>query len=287
MFPAMEHDTAELAPESRTIPIHRPEDFEGMRIAGRLAAECLDMLTGEVAPGVPTETLDRMAYEFVMDHNATSATIGYRGYRHALCISPNHVICHGIPGPKALKDGDIANIDVTVIVDGWHGDTSRMYYVGEPKVKAQRLTDVTFEAMWKGIEVVKPGATLRDIGMAIQTHAEAAGFSVVRDFCGHGLGRRFHNAPNVVHYGEYRDAIGRVHKTPDTPLVEGMFFTIEPMINAGKPDVRMMKDGWTAVTRDKSLTAQFEHSIGVTADGFEVFTRSPKGLDRPPFGQAG
>ncbi|MCI5045950.1 MAG: type I methionyl aminopeptidase [Aquisalinus sp.] len=265
------------------IRLHTAEDFEGMRKAGKLAASCLDMLAEHVKPGVATEDLDRRAYEFVMDHGAVPATIGYRGYRHSTCISLNHVICHGIPGPKKMKDGDIANIDVTVIVDGWHGDTSRMFYAGEPKVLARRLTDVTFEAMWKGIKAVKPGNTLRDIGRAIQSHAEAAGFSVVRDFCGHGLGRVFHDAPNVVHYAEYRDSFLQIHRAPDIPLREGMFFTIEPMINAGKPDVKMLKDGWTAVTRDRSLTAQFEHSVGVTADGFEVFTASPKGLDQPPY----
>ncbi|MEE4209138.1 MAG: type I methionyl aminopeptidase, partial [Parvularcula sp.] len=237
----------------------------------------------EGRPGVETQALDDLAYQFIRDHGAVSATIGYRGYRHALCISTNHVICHGIPGRKTLRDGDIANIDVTVIVDGWHGDTSRMFYVGEPKVKARRLCDVTFECLWKGIEVVRPGASLRDIGRAIQQHAEGEGFSVVRDFCGHGLGQTFHIAPNVVHYAEYQDRDGFVHQAPDTKLVEGMFFTIEPMINAGRPDAKMLKDGWTAVTRDRSLSAQFEHSIAVTADGYEVFTKSPDGLDRPPY----
>ncbi|ADM08738.1 methionine aminopeptidase [Parvularcula bermudensis HTCC2503] len=277
------------SPQTPPWPLHNEEDFEGMRRAGQLAASCLDMLTREVVPGVDTLTLDRLAREFVLDHGAVSATIGYRGYRHALCISPNHVICHGIPGQKPingkpLREGDIANIDVTVVLDGWHGDTSRMYTLDPISVKAQRLVDVTFECLWKGIDTVRPGATLRDIGQAIQSHAESAGFSVVRDFCGHGLGRAFHNAPNVVHYGEVKDHLGRTQTTPDTPLTEGMFFTIEPMINAGKPDVRMLKDGWTAVTRDRSLTAQFEHSLGVTADGVDVFTRSPEGLDRPPYG---
>ena len=207
------------------IRIHPPEAFDGMRKAGRIAAGCLDMLTGHVAPGVTTEALDRLAFDYVMDHGATPACMGYRGYRHTTCISLNHVVCHGIPGPKALKNGDIANIDVTVIVDGWHGDTSRMYYAGEPKVLARRLTENTFESLWKGIEAVKPGATLRDIGRAIQTHAEAAGFSVVRDFCGHGLGQVFHDAPNVVHYAEYRDKFLQVHRAPEIPLKPGMFFT--------------------------------------------------------------
>ncbi len=265
------------------IKIHSAEDFEGMRKAGQLAAACLDMVAEHVAPGVATEKIDRLVMEFVKDNGAIPATVGYRGYKHASCISLNHVVCHGIPGPKVFKNGDIANIDVTVIVDGWHGDTSRMYYAGEPKVIAKRLTDVTFESLWKGIEAVKPGASFRDIGRAIQTHAEAAGFSVVRDFCGHGLGRVFHDAPNVVHYAEYRDSFLQTHRAPDIPIKEGMFFTIEPMINVGKPDVKLLKDGWTAVTRDRSLTAQFEHSIGVTADGFEVFTASAKGLTNPPY----
>ncbi|GGY53641.1 type I methionyl aminopeptidase [Parvularcula lutaonensis] len=277
----MDQDT--LAPRATGFTRHGPEGFEGMRKAGRLAAECLDMLTKEVRPGVETQKLDDLAYQFILDHGATSATIGYRGYRHALCISPNHVICHGMPSSKTLKDGDIANIDVTVIVDGWHGDTSRMFYAGEPKVKAKRLVDVTFECLWKGIEVVRPGANLRDVGRAIQTHAEGHGFSVVRDFCGHGLGKVFHCPPNVVHYEQYTDRDGITHTAPDIVLEEGMFFTIEPMINAGKPEAKMLRDGWTAVTRDKSLSAQFEHSIAVTEDGYEVFTKSPAGLDRPPY----
>ena len=265
------------------IAIHGAEGFEGMRKAGRLAAECLDMLTGHVAPGVTTEHIDNLTREFVLDHGALSATIGYRGYRHASCISLNHVICHGIPGPKALKKGDILNIDVTVIVDGWHGDTSRMFYAGEPKVKARRLAETTYDAMMAGVAAVRPGASLRDIGRAIQALAETQGFSVVRDFCGHGLGRVFHSPPNVVHYAEYHDRFGSLHQAPDIELKEGMFFTIEPMINEGKPDVKILKDGWTAVSRDRSLSAQFEHSIGVTADGVEIFTKSPKGLDRPPY----
>lgn len=264
------------------IKLHPPEDFEGMRNAGAVAARCLDMIAAHVRPGAETGRLDDLIREFVMDAGALSATIGYRGYRHASCISLNHVICHGIPSEKTLKDGDILNIDVTVIVDGWHGDTSRMYFAGEPKVKARRLVDTTYEAMMLGIAAVKPGASLRDIGRAIQTHAEAQGFSVVRDFCGHGLGRVFHDAPNVVHYAEFRDRMG-VHRAPDTILKPGMFFTVEPMINDGKPDVKLLKDGWTAVSRDKSLSAQFEHSVGVTETGVEIFTKSPAGLDRPPY----
>ncbi len=265
------------------ITLHGPEDFEGMRKAGRLAAECLDMLTEHVEPGVTTQKLDDLVREMVLDNGALSATIGYRGYRHATCISLNHVICHGIPGPKVLKNGDIMNIDVTVIVDGWHGDTSRMYYAGEPKVKARRLVETTYDAMMAGINAVKPGATLYDIGAAIQAVGEGQGFSIVRDFCGHGLGRVFHSPPNVVHYAEYKDRWGAVHRAADTEIKPGMFFTIEPMINDGKPDVKVMKDGWTAVSRDKSLSAQFEHSLGVTEDGVEIFTKSPKGLDRPPY----
>lgn len=268
---------------SQAIKLHRPEDFEGMRNAGKLAGQCLDMLTTEVAPGVTTEHLDNLARTFVLDHGALPACVGYRGYRHTICTSINHVICHGIPSPKALKNGDIVNIDVTVIVDGWHGDTSRMYYAGEPKVKARRLCDTTFECLWKGIEQVKPGASLRDVGTAIQTHAEGHGFSVVRDFCGHGLGRVFHDAPNVVHYGSYKDRFTGTQLAPDVELKPGMFFTIEPMINEGKPDVKLLKDNWTAVTRDKSLTAQFEHSLAVTETGYEIFTSSSAGLDHPPY----
>jgi len=269
---------AELTVKTGEIRLHGPEGFEGMRRAGRLAASALDMIGPHVQPGVATAALDDLIREFILDHGALSATIGYRGYRHASCISLNHVICHGIPSDKTLKDGDILNIDVTAIVDGWHGDTSRMYFAGEPKVKARRLVDTTREALYAGIAAVKPGASLRDVGRAIQTIAERAGFSVVRDFCGHGVGRIFHDAPNVVHYAEYRDRFG-VHRAPDIKLKPGMFFTIEPMINEGRPDVKLLKDGWTAVTRDKSLSAQFEHSVGVTESGVEIFTASPAGLD--------
>lgn len=273
----------ELDIRTGAIKLHGPEDFEGMRKAGRLAASALDMIAEHVQPGATTQALDDLIRDFVLDSGALSATIGYRGYRHASCISLNHVICHGIPGDKVLKAGDIMNIDVTVIVDGWHGDTSRMYYAGEPKVKARRLVDTTYDAMMAGIGAVRPGATLRDIGRAIQTLAEDQGFSVVRDFCGHGLGKVFHDAPNVVHYAEYKDRWGGLHQAPDTELKPGMFFTIEPMINEGKPDVKLLKDNWTAVSRDKSLSAQFEHSVGVTDTGVEIFTKSPKGLDRPPY----
>ena len=263
-----------LEPDSRAgqIKIHRPEDFDGMRVAGRLAAECLDMLTPHVRPGVATAELDRLAREFTLDHGALPACLFYRGYSNTLCISPNHVVCHGIPGERTLREGDIANIDVTVIVDGWHGDHSRMYAIGEIAPRARRLIDVTYEALDRGLRAVKPGARLGDIGHAIQSYVEAQRCGVVRDFCGHGLGRVFHDAPNVLHFG--RPGTGAA-------LKPGMFFTIEPMVNLGKPQVKLLGDGWTAVTRDKSLSAQCEHSVGVTETGHEVFTLSPEGLFRP------
>jgi len=255
------------------IKIHTPDDFDGMRRAGRLAAECLDMLTPHVVPGVLTDALDRMAREFILDHGGLPACLFYRGYAKTVCISTNHVVCHGIPGDRPLREGDIANIDVTVIVDGWHGDTSRMYGVGEVSPRARRLVDVTYEAMMLGIAAAKPGARFGDIGHAIQTFAEAQRCSVVRDFCGHGLGQVFHDNPNVLHFGR---------KGEGPEIREGMFFTIEPMVNLGKYQVKLLSDGWTAVTRDKSLSAQFEHSVGVTATGAELFTKSPAGLDKPP-----
>jgi methionyl aminopeptidase len=265
-----------LEAETRTgeIKIHTdPADFEGMRHAGRLAAECLDMLVPHVVPGVATETLDRLAREFILDHGALPACLFYKGYSHTLCISPNHIVCHGIPSERPLREGDVANIDVTVIVDGWHGDTSRMYGVGEVSARARRLVDVTYEGLARGLAQVKPGARLGDVGHAIQTYVESMRCSVVRDFCGHGVGRVFHDAPNVLHYGE-----------PGTgPVLQpGMFFTIEPMVNLGKWQVKLLADGWTAVTRDKSLSAQCEHSVGVTETGVEVFTASPAGLFKPP-----
>jgi len=256
------------------VRVHTAEDFAGMRAAGKLAAETLDMLVPEVQPGVTTDHINTLAHEFICDNGAVPAPLFYRGFPKSICTSINHVVCHGIPGDRVLKDGDTLNVDITVIVDGWHGDTSRMYWSGEPKVKAKRLTQITFEAMWKGIEMVRPGATVGDIGHAIQTFAEGHRCSVVRDFCGHGLGRIFHEPPNILHYGSPGE--GAV-------LKEGMFFTIEPMINLGKWQVKMLNDGWTAVTKDRSLSAQFEHSLGVTADGYEVFTKSPKGLDHPPY----
>jgi len=256
------------------IRIHEAADFAGMHAAGRLAAEILDEVGALVEPGVTTEALDTFIERRVAEAGAKSATIGYRGYQHASCISVNHVVCHGIPGPKVLKDGDILNIDVTVIVDGWHGDTSRMYLVGEVPIKARRLVDVTYECLMLGIEQAKPGNTMGDVAHAIQSHAERHRYSVVRDFCGHGLGQMFHDAPEVVH-------AGRPGTGPE--LRPGMFFTIEPMINTGKYAVKMLADGWTAVTRDRSLSAQFEHSIGITEDGCEIFTASPKGLNAPPW----
>ncbi len=263
--------------ESRTadgIRVHGPKDFEGMRRAGRLAAETLDFIVPHVEPGVTTDALDRLCHEYIVGHGAIPAPLGYRGFPKSICTSVNHVVCHGIPGEKRLHEGDILNIDVTVILDDWHGDTSRMFFMGDVSRKARRLVELTHEAMMRGIAAVKPGATVGDIGHAIQIFAEAERCSVVRDFCGHGLGRVFHDAPNVVHYG--RPGEGPV-------LREGMFFTVEPMINLGRYEVKILSDGWTAVTKDRSLSAQFEHSIGVTAAGHEIFTLSPAGKHQPPF----
>jgi len=253
---------------------HDESGFEGMRRAGRLAAETLDYITPFVKAGVTTLELNDICHSFIEDHGAVPAPLNYKGFPKATCISVNHVVCHGIPSEKVLHDGDILNIDVTVILDGWYGDTSRMYWVGPPSVKARRLTDVTYEAMMRGIRAVRPGNTLGDIGHAIQEFAEAARFSVVRDFTGHGLGRSFHAAPTVLHYGEPGEGM---------VLEEGMIFTIEPMINTGTWQVKLLADGWTAVTRDRGLSAQFEHSVGVTADGVEIFTLSPAGLTKPPY----
>jgi methionyl aminopeptidase len=262
------------ARDGRHIKIHGPAEFAGMRKAGRLAAEVLDFIAPHVRPKVTTERLDKLCHDYIIDRGAVPAPLGYRGYPKSICTSINHVVCHGIPGDKKLGQGDIVNIDITVILDGWHGDTSRMFPVGEIGVKAQKLIDATFEAMWAGIRAVRPGATLGDIGHAIQTSAESQRYSVVRDFCGHGLGRIFHDAPNVMHYGSPGE--GDV-------LKEGMFFTIEPMINVGGWEVKILADGWTAVTKDRSLSAQFEHSIAVTKSGYEVFTLSPAGLHKPPY----
>jgi len=254
------------------IKLHGPEAFASMRKAGRLVAECLDMLAGEIGPGVPTEKIDRLVFEFAMDHGATPATLMYRGYRKSTCTSVNHVVCHGIPGEKPLKDGDIVNVDVTLILDGWHGDSSRMYPVGQIKRAAERLLEVTHECLMRGVAAVKPGLRTGAIGAAIQAYAEAERCSVVRDFCGHGVGQLFHDAPNILHYGSPSEGI---------EMREGMIFTIEPMINLGRPHVKVLSDGWTAVTRDRSLSAQYEHTVGVTANGCEIFTLSPAGLDRP------
>ena len=256
-----------------TIKLHGPEDFEGMRKAGRIAAEALDLLVPRVKPGVTTNELDKFAFEFGRDHNAYPAPLNYRGYRKSICTSINHVVCHGIPDDKPLRDGDIVNIDVTYVVDGWHGDASRMYSAGVPPRRAQRLIEVTYESLLRGIAVVKPGATTGDIGHAIQVYAEGERCSVVRDFCGHGLGRLFHDEPNILHVGRRGEG---------APLKPGMFFTIEPMINLGGAAVKVLSDGWTAVTRDRTLSAQFEHTVGVTETGCEIFTLSPAGLDMPP-----
>jgi methionyl aminopeptidase len=266
---------AAAAPLRKTgaIKLHEAEDFAGMRRAGQLTAEALDLLVDKVVPGATTESLDKLVFEFAMDHQAYPAPLFYRGYTKGICTSLNHVVCHGIPNEKALREGDILNIDVTLIVDGWHGDSSRMYGVGEIPRRAERLIDVTYESLMLGIAAIRPGATTGDIGAAIQDYAEGQRTSVVRDFCGHGLGRLFHDEPNILHYGRKGEGV---------ELKPGMFFTVEPMINLGRPHVKVLADGWTAVTRDRSLSAQFEHTVGVTETGVEVFTLSPRGLDRPP-----
>jgi len=260
--------------ESRRITIHKPEDFGAMRRAGKLAAETLDMITAHVRPGISTGEIDKLCHDYMVERGAIPATLGYRGYTKSSCTSVNHVVCHGIPGDRVLVDGDIINIDVTVILDGWHGDSSRMYVAGEASTKAKLLMDVTYEAMMKGIAAIRPGATLGDIGHAIQVHVEKHRFSVVRDFCGHGIGRHFHEPPNILHFG-------RPGEGPK--LKPGMFFTVEPMVNAGRPEVKILDDGWTAVTRDRSLSAQFEHMVAVTDSGVEIFTLSPKGMHKPPY----
>ena len=257
---------------NKKIKIHTPEDFQGMRIAGQAAAEILDMLVDHVKPGVTTAYIDDIVREYINEKGWVSATIGYRGYQHATCISINHVVCHGIPGNKVIKNGDIMNIDVTVIVDGWFGDTSRMYVAGETNRKAMRLMDITWESLQRGLKAIKPGGHFGDIGAAIQEYAESQHCSVVRDFCGHGLGRVFHDEPNVLHYGVAGSG-------PE--ILPGMFFTVEPMINLGKWQTTILPDGWTAVTKDRSLSAQFEHALGVTEYGIEIFTLSPKGLYTP------
>ena len=272
----MTYVDAAAAPLRKTgqIKIHGPEGFAGMRKAGQLVADCLDLLAAEVKPGVSTDRLDRFVFEYAMDHGAWPATLMYRGYTKSTCTSINHVVCHGIPNEKPLKDGDIVNIDVTLILDGWHGDSSRMYPVGVVPRRAERLIEVTHEAMMRGIAVIRPGATTGDIGAAIQSYVEARHMSVVRDFCGHGVGRLFHDEPNIIHVGRPGEGI---------TLRPGMIFTVEPMINLGRPHVKVLSDGWTAVTRDRSLSAQFEHAVGVTKDGVEIFTLSPRGFERPPY----
>ncbi|MCK5284742.1 MAG: type I methionyl aminopeptidase [Alphaproteobacteria bacterium] len=257
------------------IEIHAKSDFEFMRKAGKLAAETLDMITEHITPGITTEALDKLCYDFIIKNKAIPAPLNYKGFPKSICTSINHVVCHGIPEERKLREGDILNIDVTVILDGWHGDTSRMFFVGNKiPIKAKRLCDVTYECLMAGIETVKPGATLGDIGHAIQTIAEKNRFSVVRDFCGHGLGKVFHCPPSIMHAGNAGEGI---------VLEPGMFFTIEPMINAGKYQTKILNDGWTAVTRDRTLSAQYEHSLAVTENGFEIFTLSPKGFTKPPY----
>jgi methionyl aminopeptidase len=275
----MNYVEAAQAPLRKTgqIKLHGPTAFAGMRKAGQLVAACLDELVKIVKPGVTTAHIDNIVREFAFSHGAFPATLMYRGYRYSTCTSINHVVCHGMPGDRALKEGDIVNIDVTFIVDGWHGDSSRMYAVGEISRKAERLIDVTYESLMLGIAAVKPGATTGDIGHAIQSFVEPQQMSVVRDFCGHGLGRMFHDEPNIIHIGRPGEGV---------MLRPGMFFTIEPMINLGRPHVKILSDGWTAVTRDRSLSAQFEHAVGVTESGVEIFTLSPGKLDKPPYAGA-
>jgi len=256
------------------ITYYGPDGFAGMRKAGRLAAECLDQLYGIVRPGLPTQAIDDFIFEFGMDHGALPATLNYRGYRKASCTSINHVVCHGIPNEKPLREGDIVNIDVTFVLDGWHGDSSRMYGVGQLKRAAERLIEVTYECLMRGVGAVRPGGRMGDIGHAIQRFAESERCSVVRDFCGHGVGRLFHEPPNVLHYGQIGEGI---------EMKPGMIFTVEPMINLGRPHVKLLSDGWTAVTRDRSLSAQFEHTVGVTEKGVEVFTHSPSGRSWVPW----
>ncbi len=268
----------DLSVQLVNIVIKSPTDIEKMRVAGRLAAEALDFITPHVKPGVTTGYLDKLCHDYMVNEQKTTpaplnyAPPGHKPYPASICTSVNHQVCHGIPGEKVLKHGDIVNIDITVIKDGYHGDTSRMYYVGEPSIQSKRLCEITYESMWRGIRKVKPGARLGDIGHAIQSFAEKAGYSVVREFCGHGIGKKFHEDPQVLHYGKPGTGL---------ELKPGMIFTVEPMINAGKKDIRMLNDGWTVVTADHSLSAQWEHTVLVTNDGFEVLTVSP-GTPPPP-----
>ena len=254
--------------------INYKEKFEKTKLAGSIAANTLDELCSYIRPGISTEDIDKLCFDFINDNNGFSAPLNYRGYPKSCCTSVNHVVCHGIPSSKILKEGDIINVDVTVIKDGWHGDTSRMYFVGEVSVKARNLVASTYEAMMKAISILKEGIHLGDIGYTIQEYVEKKGFSVVRDFCGHGIGQSFHLEPSVLHFGK---------KGSGEKLTEGMIFTIEPMINAGKFETKTLNDGWTAVTKDKSLSAQFEHTVGITKEGYEIFTLSNKGLDFPPY----
>ena len=267
-------DSRDTVIRDGTIKLHDEAGFDGMRRAGKLAASILDAIVPMMQPGVSTAEIDDKVRELMLAGGSVPATLGYRGYTHSCCISINHVVCHGIPNEKTLKDGDIVNVDVTPLLDGWHGDTSRMYLIGDVPLKAKRLVDVTHECLMIGIEKAQPGARLGDIGAAIEAHARQYRYGVVREFCGHGVGRLFHDAPEVIHTA----------KAGTGPVLKpGMFFTIEPMINLGKPPVKLLDDGWTAVTRDRSLSAQFEHSIGITDDGCEIFTLSPQGLHKPPY----
>tara|TARA_B100000965_G_scaffold358761_1_gene338376 strand:- start:1076 stop:1843 length:768 start_codon:yes stop_codon:yes gene_type:complete len=250
------------------------EKFEKMRIAGNLASRTLDMLTEYIKPGISTEKIDQLGFEFIKDNDGYSAPQFYRGFKKSLCTSLNHVVCHGIPSDRVLEDGDIINVDVTAIVNEYYGDTSRMYMIGSPSIKAKNLVDATYDSMMKAIKILKPGIKLGDIGNEIQTFVEKKGYSVVRDFCGHGISNTFHESPNILHYGK---------KDTGLKVYPGMTFTIEPMINAGKYDVKILNDGWTAATKDKSLSAQFEHTLGITENGYEIFTESAKGYNKPPY----
>ncbi|WP_332118939.1 type I methionyl aminopeptidase [Azorhizobium caulinodans] len=272
----MTYVEAAAAPLRKTgqIKLHGPEGFAAMRQAGQLAAQALDAISEMIGPGVSTEAVDKLVFDFAVSHGAYPATLNYRGYRYSVCTSINHVVCHGMPSPRPLREGDIVNVDVTLVVDGWYGDSSRMYAIGEIPRRAERLIEVTYESMMLGIAAIKPGAHLGDIGAAIQAYVEPQHMSVVRDFCGHGVGQVFHDEPNVVH-------VGRRGEGPE--LKPGMIFTVEPMINLGRPHVKVLSDGWTAVTRDRSLSAQFEHAVGVTETGVEIFTLSPKGYHKPPY----
>jgi len=254
--------------------INYKEKFEKMKVAGKLAADTLDMLTNEIKEGVSTNKIDKLGYEFIKDNGGYSAPLFYRGFSKSLCTSLNHVVCHGIPGNRILDTGDILNVDVTAIVDGYYGDTSRMYTVGKVSIKAQNLIDATYDALMKSIKILKPGIKLGDIGYEIQNYVEGKGFSVVKDFCGHGIGDKFHEPPNILHYGK---------KNTGAEITSGMTFTIEPMINSGKFDVKVLDDGWTAVSKDKSLSAQFEHTVGIKDNGYEIFTESAKGYLKPPY----